>query len=102
MGVTHLDSLQAASKEILKLKQKGSINLVVFKLKQQSFVGYGIDAFQKVKKKLYLLVLMSLSGKEKPLIFLFSTFSGVNAQQVPAVRSQDSRFQNKSVTLDRP
>ena len=52
MGVTHLDSLQPASKEILKLKQKGSINLVVFKLKQQSFVGYGIDAFQKVKKKI--------------------------------------------------
>ena len=52
MGVTHLDSLQPASKEILKLKQKGSINLVVFKLKQQSFVRYGIDAFQKVKKKM--------------------------------------------------
>ena len=52
VGVTHLDSLQPASKEILKLKQKGSINLVVFKIKQQSFVGYGIDAFQKVKKKM--------------------------------------------------
>ena len=52
MCVAHLDSLQPASKEILKLKQKGSINLVVFKLKQQSFVRYGIDAFQKVKKKM--------------------------------------------------
>ena len=53
-------------------------------------ISVGLDVAQWLKQ-----------GKNL-LIFLFSTFSGVNARQVPSVTSQDSRFQNKSVTLDRP